>query len=258
MSFPFNRNNVVILGALGISLAAFALVTGYEDKTSGEGERTPVLVELFTSESCSSCPPADRLLAQLEKSNSSVIVLSEHVTYWNDIGWKDPYSSRESTDRQSAYVSRLGLSGSYTPQMVVDGRFEFVGSNAVAASRAIQEAAATVPIGITVSDFSTTGNSIRFSIATGKVNEDAKLWVVLAQDEGIEHIPSGENGGRVLRHVQIARMMRQVAIVKRDAAYKGELSVDLPQPIAGSGWHLVAFLQQGSGGPILGVAAHGV
>jgi hypothetical protein len=142
--------------------------------------------------------------------------------------------------------------------MVVDGRFEFVGSNAVAANRAIQEAAATVPIGITVSDFSTTGNRIRFSIATGKVNEDAKLWVVLAQDEGIEHIPSGENGGRVLRHVQIARMMRQVAIVKRDAAYKGELSVDLPQPIAGSGWHLVAFLQQGSGGPILGVAAHGV
>jgi hypothetical protein len=92
-------------------------------------------------------------------------------------------------------------------------------------------------------------------LETGTVNKDAQLMLVLAQDEGIEHVASGENGGRTLRHIQIARSIRQIASVRSDSAYKGTVSVDLPQVISGEGWNLVVFLQQGRGGNILGVTS---
>src|SRR3982074_1663188 len=99
---------------------------------AGGATRTPVVVELFTSEGCSSCPPAENLLSHMAEQqpieNAEVIALEEHVDYWNELGWVDPFSSREWTARQHAYAGVLGNGNAYTPQMVVDGKTEFVGS----------------------------------------------------------------------------------------------------------------------------------
>src|ERR1700740_3305099 len=135
-----------IIALLAISFSVLLTIRHFQvvsaaAGTSGNGSpmRTPVLIELFTSEGCSDCPPADALLEKLDRSqplrNVEMVVLSEHVDYWDDIGWKDPYSSHEFSIRQSDYAHRFRLDGAYTPQMVVDGDAQFVGS---AERRAIQ------------------------------------------------------------------------------------------------------------------------
>ena len=142
-------------------LYAAASISAGADKG---GDRVPVLLELFTSEGCSDCPPADRLLGELDQNQpvpgAELIVLSEHVDYWDRLGWKDPFSSSQYTARQQEYASKLSHDGVYTPQLVVDGRFGFVGSDGREAVSAIQKAIREPKIAIAIAIVTRSGNEV--------------------------------------------------------------------------------------------------
>jgi hypothetical protein len=249
----------VFLGSMAI--AATLAGSGLRDSAvvRAADMNHPVFVELFTSEGCSSCPPADDLLAQIEQKIPNVVVLSEHVTYWNNGGWHDPFSSTESTSRQADYVDHLGLSSSYTPQMVVNGTHEFVGSDARAAAQAIAQASQQAGVPVRISGLMVDASrDVSLQVDTGAVRSASQLFAVAAQDEGTKHVSNGENGGHTLRHVMIARTFVDGGKIRSGGSYSGRLTVKLPDAISGSGWHLVVFLQQGRGGPILGAASAAV
>ena len=172
-------------------------------------KKTPVLVELFTSEGCSDCPPADRVLAKLEKEqanpNAEIITLALHVDYWNNLGWKDPFSAAQYSQRQSGYSERFKLDSVYTPQMVVDGQTQFVGSNLGTANKAITDAAQNPKTDIDIS--TAAGSKLNVKIADLPAHEAAYVWLAIAEDNLQTNVKRGENGGRTLDHVSVVREM---------------------------------------------------
>ena len=213
---------------------------------SGAGQpRAPVLVELFTSEGCSSCPPADRLLERLDPQ---AIVLSEHVDYWNHEGWKDPFSAAIFTQRQEAYGRRFGLESVYTPEMVVDGETEFTGADGRRALAEISQADRRPRAQVRISR---TGASLRVEV--GAPPAFAGIFLILAQASGTSEVTGGENNGHRLHHVAIVRSIRKIGSVKRGAGFSRE--VGLP-PDAGAG-RIIVFVQESDQGRVFGAAMTG-
>jgi hypothetical protein len=217
-----------------------------------------VLVELFTSEGCSSCPPADDLLKLVNGSQTNggqlVVGISEHVTYWNSLGWSDPYSSPAYTERQNAYSERFHLEGPYTPQMVINGAEQIVGSDRGALLHAVEREDAESPrLSLRIVSVNVAGNTLTVNLATsGDVpKQGADLMAVLADDSDRSNVLRGENSGRTLAHVAVARSITRVARVKT----AGELTVQIPIPTsfqANQGHHLILFAQTPGNGRVLG------
>ena len=245
----------VLLAAGAFCAVALAATPGASTQSD-----VPVLLELFTSEGCSSCPPADHLLATLDEKQpvpgALLVVLSEHVDYWNRLGWKDPFSSAQFSERQQVYTSRYGLDGVYTPQLVVDGRYGFVGSDSHATANAIQKAIREPKVPITITNAVRKGNELNASIELppdpSLKGVKAILYVALADSRQESHVARGENGGRTLAHVAVTRVLKEVGVIDLDAP--SAKAVELPL-IAGSegGLRLVAFLQDARSGHVLGV-----
>ena len=219
-----------------------------------------VIVELFTSEGCSSCPPADSLLRQVHLKETSagqlIVGISEHVTYWNNLGWKDPYSSQVFTDRQSVYASRLSPDGPYTPQMVVDGREQFVGSDGGTLGRALADAGrrAHVDLRILSSTPSDSALDVRFAVS-GSFSKALDIVAVLADDADRSHVLRGENNGRLLEHVSVARTLNVVATIRDSGEESFRLALpDGFQSGTAGGHHLILFAQEPHQGAILGAA----
>lgn len=214
-------------------------------QTAAAPNRAPVLVELFTSEGCSDCPPADHLLEQLDPR---VVVLSEHVDYWDHQGWKDPYSSHENTARQEAYAQRFHTDGPYTPQMVVDGIAQFVGSDAKRAVAEITHATER-PKALVRAERSPAGIQVNVDGAP----DSAGVFLALAQESGTSQVASGENKGRQLHHIAMLRSLRKIGSVKRG----GSFSQAVPLPASAVEQRVVVFVQEGDTGPVLGAAECG-
>ncbi len=228
--------------------------------TSGKQLDSVVIVELFTSEGCSSCPPADALLQQVHLKRTSagqlIVGLSEHVTYWNNLGWKDPYSEESFTDRQEVYASRLSPDGAYTPQIVLNGRDQFVGSDGSALQQALRNDAHRKHSDLKIESFVPQADSadLKFSLA-GSESKRLDIVAVLTDDMDHSNVLRGENAGRNLQHVSVVRSLSRVITLDRDSEQTVHLSLpeDFLQKKVG-GHHLVLFAQEPNQGPIVGAA----
>jgi hypothetical protein len=224
---------------------------------------TPVLLELFTSEGCSSCPSADAVAAKLARTQSvqgaRVIVLAHHIDYWNSLGWPDPFSSTMATSRQRSYAPLGG--GHYTPQAVIDGRAEMVGSRAGAVEDALlassKRAHAKVDLEVTAeADRTTFGVTAKVGALPEGSAHDAELLVSVVQDRARVVVPRGENSGRTLDHVGIARTLTTIGPVATSGSSQ-QTVVKLPAVISppdGSSFSVVVFVQEKSSRRILGTS----
>lgn len=184
---------------------ATGLFLGWLPSIAAAAER-PVVVELFTSEGCSSCPPADAFLTELSRGRRDVLPLAFHVTYWNSLGWKDPFSMAAATQRQARYGSKFG-DGSYTPEMVVDGRKGLVGSETGTAEAAIAAAESGGRTAATVT-LSRQGGGV--SIRVGEGSGSGRVVLVGFDPEHHTAVGRGENSGRTLTESNIVRSIRSV------------------------------------------------
>ena len=223
----------------GLLLAGFCMVLA---SAAAGPERAPVLVELFTSEGCSSCPPADATLALLD---SRAIVLSEHVDYWDRLGWRDRFSSEAFTQRQEVYDKGFGLEGPYTPQMVVDGAVQFNGSDGRRAAEAIQKSAGEQKASITLSR---TASGVK--IAVEGTSRDGDVYLALADNAASTEVRNGENKGRTLRHVAVVRSLHKIGWVRKSKSFSKE--VELPNTAEGQ--RVVVFVQEAGQSHVLGAA----
>jgi hypothetical protein len=241
-----------------LSSAAFVLSVAALAQTP----RTPVLVELFTSEGCSSCPSADALLAHLLKdqpvSSADILVLEEHVDYWDQLGWHDRFSSHEFTDRQSRYVRRFGLDDNYTPQMVVDGADQFVGNDAAHALRSIAQAARAPKSSLNLSPLTFDANHITGTVSilpSAIPPPRSDLFAAVIETMASTQVLHGENGGRTLNHVSVLRTLQRIGSPGDAISAPLKFSVAAPSDTSTTRLRVVVFLQRADQGPILGVVA---
>ncbi len=206
------------------------------------GER-PIVVELFTSEGCSSCPPADALLVELA-DRRDVLTLSFHVDYWDRLGWKDPSSSPEATARQERYARLLNIDAVYTPQIIVDGRREAVGSDRGAVERAL-DATSREPSVVPVT-LSFKNGQARITLGQGGVTASASVVLIGFDRRRVDTVKRGENSGRTLTHVDVVRGIEEV----------GRFTGSASQIVSTPPWQSdrLAAIVQAPDGRILGAA----
>jgi hypothetical protein len=244
---------LVILAIAGIYISVVLA------KTTEPGvPRRAVVVELFTSEGCSSCPPADELLGRLRQDlsakNIQVIPLGFHVDYWNSLGWKDRFSSAEFTQRQEQYTHALKVDGPYTPEMVVNGEVEFVGNDAGQAQRTIRQQASELEMA-QVKIASAGADQLTIQVkGPAESSGNALVMLAITEDNLSTQVGSGENGGRKLHHAAVVRELQELGML-----HNGIMETTVPLKLEKDWKHndlrAVVFVQQGPSGKIEGAAS---
>jgi len=223
----------------------------------------PVLVELFTSEGCSSCPPADALLEKLDAQplpGLQLIVMSEHVTYWDHDDWKDPNSSSQLTDRQSAYEDALRINTPYTPQIIVDGTSVLQMGDPQQADGVFRKAAeaAAIPVhvdNVTLDAGTPTVLRTRISTDTNSDKRSADVYVAVALNRVESQVLRGENGGRHLVHVAVVQQLVKVGKLEKGRVFDQQIQLKLKPGEDPRNLRLIAFIQEPGPGKVLGAVS---
>jgi len=238
-----------------VFVAAIIAASAFINKKTTSKKADPsstgfAVIELFTSEGCSSCPPADAVIAKIEQESSGkpVYVLAFHVDYWDHDGWKDVFSSADYTNRQKQYAKWLGVSQIYTPQAVVNGTTELVGSEEGKLRKAISDNEAVDAMSqINLSAVKAGPGKVNLQYQTEGSTGNSTLVLAVVQKSAQNNVGAGENKGRTLSHVQIVRALKVV-----NAKHSGSTSIDLPAGFDATGGEVIAFVQNMQTGLITG------
>jgi hypothetical protein len=224
---------------------------------------SPILVELFTSEGCSSCPPADAQLQQMDAAqflgDAQLIVLSEHVDYWNHDGWKDPYSAPLFTARQGDYARALGLGAPYTPQFIVDGVNELRMGDPQKMNQVFERAAtaAKIPVRIVSArvDAKAPGK-LRGHVEAdgGSMNHNASVYLAVARNHAESQVLGGENSGRHLNHVAVVQELEKIGTLKKGQKFSRDFQVDMKRGTDPGNVRVIVFVQEPATGKVVGAA----
>lgn len=245
-----NSRQIFIFALTLLSLSCVPVLFLSCKSTEAKNSSIPVLVELFTSEGCSSCPPADAVLMKLRDeqpvSGVQIITLSESVTYWDYLGWRDPHGSDSFNDRQKAYVQSFRLPSMYTPQMVVDGKTQFNGSNFGEAISAIATAAKVNKASLTAS--AEIQNDVlkidaELQSLNSKIKDDGTLNLALVEDNLVTQVKGGENSGRRLPHNSVVREIFVLGDVSTASSGRIHKTVMLNKALSQKHIRAVAFVQ---------------
>lgn len=242
---------IPIVGLIIMTGLSFSINGNNAEKSQGITDKGFALVELFTSEGCSSCPPADELAIELSKEYpSNVYFLTYHVDYWNYLGWKDKFSKASFTERQKQYATAFNLNSIYTPQAVINGRKEVVGSDQNRLQKAIMEELKSKPIIDLSISAKLTGNNISVSYKT-QLSDKYLLNFALAQLHAETAVKRGENNGRYLKHINVVREFHTIALIQKA---EGELDFKIPVGLSANEIKVVAFIQDKNNLKVLNVA----
>jgi hypothetical protein len=264
MRWMVRVGSVFLAGSLAWGLRAGSGVQT-QSKLSAAA-REPVIVELFTSEGCSSCPPADALLAELDTrqplGSAEVIALEEHVDYWDQQGWKDPFSSATWTARQYEYAG-LHHGNPYTPEMVVDGMEGFIGSRGGRARQEIEKAAAIQKTRVEISEISPLQNkSVAFKVSVEKLlniapRDTAEVILVITESGLHSSVKAGENSGEELHHSPVVRELKVIGVMGKNGeqGFTAQPAVKLDAKWNLENLRAVLFVQEKKNRRILGAAA---
>lgn len=243
---------LICLGLTSLATEAFITIKNKQISKPEAAGKGFAVVELFTSEGCSSCPPADALLAKWQKESvdKPVYILAFHVDYWNRLGWKDVFSSHEYSSRQYQYSKWL-KSEVYTPQVIVNGRTELVGSDEKSLANAIKTGLEkTVKTELALNNIKVEGDRATVQYHVDGAPNNSTLLIALVEKNATTKVKSGENGGRTLKHVQIVNQLKSIALKSET----GNENIALPHGCDWKKFELIGFVQNTSNGEITGAA----
>jgi hypothetical protein len=237
--------------------AALAVAAGHQSARAASSARRLVVLELFTSQGCSSCPAADELLGYIAAMREDVIALSFHVDYWNYIGWKDLFATAETTARQKDYADALGISYVYTPQLVIDGRRHVVGSDKRAVVAEIERSLEASTLQVPVEMTSRADGSLAVRIAAAdSFDGAASVWLVNFDRQHETQVDAGENSGRSLVNYHVVREHRRIGTWRGEALTFDIDAEDVAQARGTPGEGCAILVQEGDGtGRIVGAQA---